>query len=392
MSEILLCTSQEEKHIGYTFMTTKKTVYSLEEALFHCYHYFLDSWDFCSDEFYDWLLAMDLPLYAKLVMEIRKKESFASRLTEFLTIIDYFDDNEIDEVRLKITKWESRLEWERLKERADSFFKAGHYGEAISQYKKALSFNENAVIFNNIGVSYMYLKQYKKAEGYFLRSELFITREKDYTHSSEYPQILVHAAENLIYCKDYDEAQRKLLIAEELLFKLHEDISVTTYLNGILNMERGNFETALLYFDNAKGYSESAYKKAQCLVKLRQFDKALETLESFDKSGVEYLLVQAEIYMHCNNVPAAIKSIEKALMQNTSLSSLWVQLAKYYRLDYNLNMASSAITKALSLEPLSFSALTEQAKIKKAQGKIREYQLILNNILKELKKSSRSYL
>ena len=58
-------------------------------------------------------------------------------------------------------------------------------------------------------------------------------------------------------------------------------------------------------------------------------------------------------------------------------------------MDYDLNMAEKAILKALGIDSESKEVNLEYAKIKKAQGKLRDYQVILDKILNSFKKEYR---
>jgi cytochrome c-type biogenesis protein CcmH/NrfG len=114
----------------------------------------------------------------------------------------------------------------------------------------------------------------------------------------------------------------------------------------------------------------------------------LEQIKETDQNS-EFLKIQARHQSRAGNLPRAIKSLEKALMADNTQSELWIMLATYHRMDYNLTMAQGAISKALSLAPDSPAALLEQARIRKAGGRTKEYQGILQKILAGFKKDYR---
>ncbi len=402
MSELLLCTSQTENTTAYTFKMTGMSVFSLEEALYHCFHYWKESTeDFCSEEFVSWLHGLGLVFYAKKIAKLRTQESLTQRLLSFLTLIDYFNEAELDTLKTKLSKWESRMEWERLKDRGDFFFKKEAFAEAVHFYKKSSAIKETPTILNNVGVSFMHLKRFTQANESFTKALALY----DGKLHKDTALIQLNAAESLIYSKLFHEAEDKLRNVYEWLRSVHDqpDTAYETalkirhkYLTGLLFYETGIFEKAISALEGLK-LKEGFYLKARCHIKLRQFDKATTAVEQVlslegankPENYEEFLKNQAQVFAESNNIPAAIKAIEKALIVNPNAPRLWVLLARYYRLDYNLTLAASAISKALNLKETDTEVLMEQARIKKAQGKIRDYQLILGNILKEVKKIHR---
>ena len=121
-AQMLLCTSQKLSSF-YIFKYTNIKVYSLEEALYHCYHYWKESLDdFISQDFVDWVKDdLQMSFIASRIKEIIHYDSLSERLIKFLCIIDYFNEREILEIRGRLSEWEKRLEWEKLKDRGDYF-------------------------------------------------------------------------------------------------------------------------------------------------------------------------------------------------------------------------------------------------------------------------------
>jgi tetratricopeptide (TPR) repeat protein len=115
---------------------------------------------------------------------------------------------------------------------------------------------------------------------------------------------------------------------------------------------------------------------------MRQYEKALSVISSVSFKDAGFHMKQAELHAAAGNLPAAAKAVQLALINQSNNIELWVKLAKYYRMDYDLPKAESAITKALSIDAENERARLESARIKKAQGRTREYQGILNQVLK----------
>ncbi len=135
---------------------------------------------------------------------------------------------------------------------------------------------------------------------------------------------------------------------------------------------------------------EYYYSLSKAYVKLRKYKEALDVLENIKEKDADFYINQANIHAVFTDYGAAVKSLEKAIVfGNKDNCEHWVLLAKYHRHNYELTKASGAITKALNLDKNNKRALLEHAKIKKAQGKTRDYQLVLGDILSAFKKDYR---
>ena len=97
MSLLHLCITQEEVTIPYKFKITNISVYSLEEAAYHCYHYWRQCYDeFLSDDFLDWVRnVLGLNFIASKISQLADVSSICDRATSFLSILGYFDHTEI---------------------------------------------------------------------------------------------------------------------------------------------------------------------------------------------------------------------------------------------------------------------------------------------------------
>ncbi len=382
-AQLLLAVSQAENNIPYKFKLTNINVYSFEEALYHVYAYWTQSTDdFVSDEFLTWVSStLGLSFLASKIKEISKIEAFSERLLSFLSIIDYFDEIQLVSLRSRLLEWEKTCEWERLKVRADYLLDNKDPYAAISFYKKALELQENVVLLNNIAIALMQLCCFQEAEYYL---------EKAYGIDGNNIDIVLHLTEAAIYNHNFEKALRMLCVAEQIEPK-NADIQ---FLHGELNYEMGNVRYSIDYFEKAFELKKDAfyvYRLADVYVKLRLYEKALSSLDKVLFKERNFLMKQADIYVKFNNVPAAIKCIKQALVVDNNDAELWVKLAMYHRIDYDHIHAAIAIDKALKIAPNDQKAKLENARIKKAQGKIKEYQLILSDILTSFKHKYRTH-
>ena len=389
MPELLLCISQDEIDTPYQFKITGLHVYSFEEAIYHCYHYWKQSIDdFMSEEFLEWIRdVLGLSFLASRINSLSKLANFSDRLVGFLSTIDYFDEVRLTALKTQLIEWEARLEWERLKERADYLIQKNDHQRAYTLYRQALEYGENAEILNNLAVTLMKLEHYGQAESYFERALAMRVSE----NSHDNLQLLLNLAEAAIYNHNFVRAEQCLREAESI----KPNAADLLYLNGELSVETDNIRHSIEFFEKALGMEYAPhyiYRIAETYVRLRKYDQALEALTKIKEQDVEFLVHQASIYAAANNMPAAVKCIERALLTEHESVILWTLMARYHRMDYDLILADAAITRALALDPESDNAQLENARIKKAQGKTKDYQVALHSILGGFKQKYRDFM
>ena len=206
--EFLLCASQRDNAEPFHFKATGIRVYSLEEALYHVYHYWKQSADdFLSAEMADWVNgALGLSHIASRLAPLSENESFVKRVTGFLSLIDYFGEGELKALETEITDWEKRLEWEKIKERADYSMERGEPEKAVPLYARALRYGENPAIYNNLCVAQMRLGQFEEA---------YESASKALSLAPDDAAVILNAAEAAIYCQRFDEAKEFIKRADD---------------------------------------------------------------------------------------------------------------------------------------------------------------------------------
>lgn len=381
-NNILLTISQDDITSPYKFKNTNIKVYSFEEAIYHVYYYFKQSADdFISDEFILWVHdVLGLTFVASQIKNIANMKSFSKRIIKFVTLIDYFSDSQVEKIKEDLIVWENTLEWEQLKQSADYMLNNNEIEKGILIYLKALKYGENIYLFNNLGIAYM--KKGKFEDAYNILNKAY-RMEKNI-------DIIMNFCEASVYNQKYEEA---LLLIQYL----DENTKSTNiyYLKGILDFETKNYSNAILNF--TEGFEKTKedyyiYKISEVYIKKRDFLKAIDILSKVENKDNNYLCKIAEIEVGNLNVPAAVQCMQKAIMTDKEDINIWINLAKYHRLNYDLVKASSSISKALLLDPNNELGQIENAKIKKSQGKIKEYQHILHVVLNTFKKKYREMI
>jgi tetratricopeptide (TPR) repeat protein len=375
------CVSQQPDAPPFAFKATGIRVYSFEEALYHVYHYWRESVDdVLSDAMVTWVTDLGLTYIAARMKDLVKVDSFADRMAGFLRLAEYFDEAEMAELRVNLTRWETRREWEQLKERGDYFLKRNDPAKALPLYRRALQYDENVPLLNNLAVAHMRLSAYAEALRFLARARSLEPENRILT---------LHYAEAAILCGEYKRGANALQQAQNK--GLSPDIP---YLYGLMAYERQDYPAALERFEEAINQDASvplyAYKMADTYLHMRQYDNALDALKRVDQPDGEYHAKKAEIYAAYGNHPAAIRAIQQALASPGGDSvNMWVRLAALYRRDYDLERANAAIVRALSLDADSDTARLENARIKRGLGRMREYQAGLADVLRGFKQRYR---
>ncbi len=173
-TDLILVASDAENVKPYKFEATNISVYSFEQALYHCYHYWKESWDevFIKDNFNIWVRdELNLSYIASEIKKMKSIRSLPDRIIAFLSIIYYFDQDELDKLKKEIKDWQTQSQSEKLKEKGDSLIAIGSFEKAIIAYNAVLTYDKkNYVVMNNIGVGYMNLEKYEKAEEWFFKA------------------------------------------------------------------------------------------------------------------------------------------------------------------------------------------------------------------------------
>lgn len=367
--------SPETVERPYYFHLTQKRVYSLEEMLYHCYHFWKQSIDdFLVGKLEEWIeKELQLPqIAAKIVWSKSRERSITKQYLAFLTITDYFYPEELTELKRQMLAWEHKAEWEKCKEKGDLLNQQQNVQEAIGWYQKALEYADHYTIFNNMGVAYMKGKQFAEALGCF---------EKAYDQDPGNSKILFNLIEVLLSMKKYHRA-------EEYLQKIgqRQKSKDLYYYYGELYRGRGDFSSAEEAFKKAIALGDdfrSYIRLGQLYTDQSNFEQAIQTVQQIpDQQREDYYMEVAYIFEKWGREEQAIQYAKQALAHNDRYIEPWILLAKLHRRRRELDMAQQAIEKALAINPGSESAQLESARIQKAQGRVKDYQFSLKSILK----------
>lgn len=382
-TELLMCISQVDIKEPYRFKLTGVNVFSFEEAIYYTFYNWRETYDdFISDSFIQWVgYTVGQTYLSDQIKKLKVLDEISDKLIKFLSLIDYFDPIQLATLKAEITLWENQVEWVRLKDRGNYLMTKNKPELAYSFYKKALAYEKNLVLYNNIGMACMKMELFGKAELYF---------RKAYELDKSNIQVIINLAESLIFREDFEEAFKYLKKAEK-----NNENSDVYYLYAKLCIENNNIINSIDYLNKAISIKEDnkyLYKLAEVYGRVRRYKDAFDTLNRIKVKDTEFFINESNIFVAYNDFSAAIKCMEKALVfaEGKKDINIWVKLATYHRLNYNLEKAELAINKALSLDAYSQLAKLEMAKIKKAQGKTTDYQSTLRDLIQDFKSDYRN--
>jgi tetratricopeptide (TPR) repeat protein len=378
-----LCVSQQPNTIPFTFRGTGLRVYSLEEALYHVFHHWRESVeDLLSREMIAWATELGLVWVASRMKTIAQAEPFATRMLDFLQLVEYFTPQELDGLRHDLAAWERRLEWERLKERADMLVERGDPFKALPLYKRALALEENIPLLNNIAVAYMQLSLAKKAAAHLLRARAM---------APDNLELMLHYTEAAILSKQFDAATEALKTAETRAPALAD----IPFLHGLLAYKQADYHQAVTCYQEAIARAPDTpyyvYKLADTYKKMQDYKQALHVLATLPNKDGDYYVKEAEIHAAAGDVPASLRCMRTATAgEGAHSANLWAKLAEYYRHDYDWRRAEKAIAQAQALDPDNDEVRLESARVKKGLGQTRAYQAALAGMLNSFKRRYRA--
>jgi tetratricopeptide (TPR) repeat protein len=375
-----LCVSQKPNTNPYLFKTTGIRVYTFEEVLYHVFHHWRESLDeFLSDEIISWVTELGHSYLGTKMKDLAGRESFAAKILGFLGLADYFDKADLVSLKETLEKWEQQRDWEQLKERADYFANKKEPYKAIPLYRRALAFDENAAILNNLAVQYMQVSATAEALSCVTRA---LSIEPDNF------AIMLSYIEAAILNESYEKAVKAIKKA----FSINPRCADIAFLLGLMAYQQKDYTVALTYYEKAMDADDSVahyvHKAVDIHLQKRQYEQALLTLDKIKIHDAAYHAKKAEIYAAWNDIPRAIKAMSAAVEAEPEATS-YARLAAYHRTDYEPRHAETAINKALKMSPENNIVRLEDARIKKSLGRTREYQATLTELLRSLKKNYR---
>ncbi|MCL1996660.1 MAG: hypothetical protein FWG63_10685 [Defluviitaleaceae bacterium] len=379
MASILLSLNQTPISTPYTFAKSHTKIYSLEEALFYTYANWQER-DFTTPAFIAWVdTILGLSDISSKLQELNKVDSYTQKLMTFLSITPYFDSQKLAAIKAEVESWEEKSSVVLLKEEADTQVLVAPK-KATELYSRAVAQGGDAATYNNMAISYMNRNMYKEAAQAFGNA---------YSLDKNNLDIILNYSLALIEMGEIEQAFRYIRRAESFgesayVYFLYAKIchanknikQAVEYLNQALDMEK-NCE---YYYYLAKVYA----------LDNRHAD-ALETINKVQGKDQKYYIKLAELFALGEDYPKAIQAMEDAHRNGTKTAATLATLASYQRQNNDLTVAQTTIEEALKLEQNKF-AMLEDAKIKKSQGKLRDYQKIMENILREAKENYRKKL
>lgn len=376
MTNLVLCLTEDVEK-PYVFSKTSVAVYSLEEALFYIYV----NWqytDFTTDKFIHWVeQTLQLETISKKLKKIRANTNFTERLLDFLSITPFFDALHLSTLKATVEMWVSENQYVLLKEQADASLR-DYPNESIDIYQKSLENQADATLYNNMGIAYANQFKYAQAVTAFEQAHQLEPHNID---------ILLNMAYVLI---EYGDIPR----AEALITSLdnHQNNSYANFLYSKIYALAKNLPLAISSLEKAlaiRPRRKYYYELSKMYSEARRYTDALDILKKIEDRDANFYFYLANAYAMSGDFPKAISTLEKSIHMGRNDSRTLATLSNYHRQNYDFDKAIQTNEQAL-LMPDNHLAQLEDAKIKKSQGKLRDYQKIMDQILVKAKQDYRN--
>lgn len=177
MSGLILCRTIEAENPYYISNMDLK-IYSLEELCYYIYNnIYLIGIDLADDKLVEFIRyeINEVELADKLDYLMKEKAGLAEIVITILNYVDYYNLNEIEDIREILETLDSQNVSERLKARADRFLENKCYYRAVKNYSNIINSKKDttlpgifyAKVYHNIGVAYANMYLFKQAVEYF---------------------------------------------------------------------------------------------------------------------------------------------------------------------------------------------------------------------------------
>jgi tetratricopeptide (TPR) repeat protein len=376
--ELLLCLSQEEGAEPYFFSRTGAKAGSVEEAAYHIYR----NWkvvgdDIKGEEFLAWLgrgsreLAQD--------MAERLKQPRANPAAAFFAALGkrsgYISREDEKKLSAQILDWETRVEWERLKEEGDSLLRGGKPEKALDCYKKALERSRRPAILNNAGAACDAMGKHSLAVLWYSQA-----LELDPSNSAA----LENCAQARIAIPDAKGARESI----ESLRSLRPSAPEPDILEGDLLMREGGFAKAAGFYERALE-KESRDSVAMRLSEARRNggepQKAIEALGRVKEKGMDYHISLSRASEEAGNLRQAVLSAQEALRLGPDSPKALERAARVALRTGQIKVARQAAERAAKLSPSDAGAVFVSALAAKASGDSLGYKKGLEEALELMK-------
>ncbi len=187
MSGLILCRTKESTEPFY-IESAGISVYSLEELSYYIYHnIYLIEMDFINDDLLRFIRegVGEYALADRIDYMLSHKEGLAQIIVTILNYVDYYNDEEITQLKDILETLNTQNTHERFRSRADSFLKNENYYKAIATYAKIIEGQADvslpgafyADVHHNMGVAYARMFLYEQAADCFAEAYRIGQRE-----------------------------------------------------------------------------------------------------------------------------------------------------------------------------------------------------------------------
>lgn len=263
MSGMILCRTKESQ-VPLHIDSMDINIYSLEELSYYIYNnIYVIEMDMIDDRLLKFIKE-DVGEYAladRIEYLMQNGGGLAQIVVTILKYVDYYNDEEIDEIKDILETLNTQKVYERLKSRADSYLNNKFYYKAIITYQKILDGNIDtslsglfyANVNNNIGVAYARMFLFEQAAFYF-KEAYRIGQHDEYKKAYMMAERMAKGS-NII--EDDDAGKEELAVRKAI---------ETSESNAVYSDEYGQLESTFKKKD--EGHVAEYYNQIEALIEL----------------------------------------------------------------------------------------------------------------------------
>ncbi|MEE3034906.1 MAG: tetratricopeptide repeat protein [Bacteroidota bacterium] len=255
-------------------------------------------------------------------------------------------------------------------QRASIYSKKKKHLLAINLLCKALTVTEDpAEIYNLIGSEYLFMNNFKKAKGYFMKC---MDKNQD-----DYQSLY-----NLLYCYEKLKQKKEAIVFLRKFIDSDPYNEIAWHQLGKLYMKSNDFKKAMSSFDfsiiSNETYSSAYIEKGKLLEKIGRTNEAIQNYEMSSKINNPNAFISHRIglcHLKLGNYKLAVKYFKESIHLEPNHEKSWIDLISIFQKNKELLKSQFYVKKSLEVNGDSIELWKKSAEI---NFKIKFYEEVCN--------------
>jgi tetratricopeptide (TPR) repeat protein len=365
---------------GFVIHTISKKIYSFEGFCYWMYHHVEGFTDIIENRSFISWLKMDLGM-TDLVIEIEKLYDNDCNTLEImvgiLKLCSYTKALDHHDFSKRLMDYLDRPKHLQYKQKADSFFKMGHYKNALKWYKTAQSIHFDPIIENNIAIIYMIFEEF----------EMAIKSIDKALHSNQHISIYLNKVKFHIML---DQNHEGLKVLDEIV-KSFEHPKIWYYYGRIYEKLNHYMEALSAYerFYELTHCSDILIDMSRIDLELGDYDRVSWRIKEQCSDAVIKLYLKAQQEKKSENGSEYIMLMDEVIKLSDYKRDYVLELADYYKECRQIIKAIGLINTIHENERYHEEVLYVQGTIIKQAGNNEGFENQIDEIINQWKKEVR---